>query len=143
MADIFTSYISKLLINRRGENGGIIKVKTTAFSPSGDVFEFDERITFPRVIQTEDSIAELKPEVSEIYPYKIVLPIEEDGANFLRSPSVSTEVTASQNYYAPVYFERYNPEVLAFIDKEFKELPDPNLVEVPEEQINPFGEVDA
>jgi hypothetical protein len=142
MADIFTSYISKLLINRR-DNDDVVKVTTKYFSPEGDVFELDTRVISPSIIQTEDSIAELKPEVSEIYPYKIVLPIEEDGANFLRSPSVSTEVTASQNYYAPVYFERYNPEVLIFIDREFKELADPNLVEVPEEQINPFGEVDA
>jgi hypothetical protein len=123
MADIFTSYISKLLINRRGDNDDVIKVRTTALSRDGDIYDFDKRITFPQVIQTEDSIAELKPEVSEIYPYKIVLPVEEDGSNLLVSPSVSTEVTASQNYYIPVYFERYDPTVLRRIDREFSELP--------------------
>lgn len=143
MADIFTSYISKLYLNQRGENDDVIKVTTKYFSPTGDIFELDTRVISPNVIQTEKSIAELKPEVSVIYPYKIVLPVEEDGANFLRSPSISTEVTASQNYYAPVYFERYNPEVLTFIDREFKELPDPENPIVPEEQINPFGEVEA
>jgi hypothetical protein len=140
MADTVTSYISKLYVNLRDANDDVIKVTTKAFSPAGDIFELDIRVISPNVIQTEKSISELKPEVSEIYPYKIVLPIEDDGANFLRSPSVTTEVTASQNYYMPVYFERYDRDVLAFIDKDFKELIDPENPTFLASEIDPFDE---
>jgi hypothetical protein len=38
------------------------------------------------------------------------------------SPNIDTPVTASQNYYVPIYTERYNQEVLRFIDTTFTEL---------------------
>ena len=40
----------------------------------------------------------------------------------LQSPSMTTQPTASQGYYVPIYFERYNADVIRNIDTRFTEL---------------------
>jgi hypothetical protein len=115
-------YISKLYINSKKANNDVITVTTKKFSSNGDIFEVDVRVISPSVVQTESSLAELKPEVSQVYPFKIVPPTDQTGRVIIQVPTLNTEVTASQNYYVPVYFERYNLDILREIDKEFVEL---------------------
>jgi hypothetical protein len=124
---ILDSYISKVLIDAKKQNDDVITVSTKYFSPAGDVYELDTRTLSPLLVQTTQSLQELKPEISEVYPYKIVTPIDFDGATLLLSPSIDTQPTASQGYYAPIYFERYNTDILVNIDKRFTELTDGTL----------------
>jgi len=122
MTDILQSYIPKFFVNLKRDNEDVITVSTQYFSPEGDVYELDKRTISPSVIQTTQSLAELNPEVSNVYPFKIVPPKDVDGSTIILSPSIETFPTASQNYYIPVYFERYNQQVVTLIDKEFREL---------------------
>ena len=124
---ILDSYISKVLIDLKKKNDDVITVSTKYFSPDGDVYELDTRTISPLLVQTTQSLQELKPEISDVYPYKIVTPIDFDGATLLLSPSIDTQPTASQGYYAPVYFERYDQDILVNIDKRFTELTDGTL----------------
>lgn len=121
-SNILNSYIPKFLVNLNRENEDVIIVTTNYFSPNGDSYVLDKRTISPSLIQTTQSLQELKPEISNVFPYRYPLPIEYDGANLFLSPSVDTEPTASQDYYTPIYFERYNTDVLNNIDKSFTEL---------------------
>lgn len=122
MIDILQSYIPKFIVDLNRDNEDVIKVSTRYFSPEGDVYELDKRTVSPSVIQTTQSLQELRPETSDVYPFAVVTPKDYDNSTILLSPSVETFVTASQNYYAPVYFERYNFDVINVIDKNFNEL---------------------
>ena len=122
MIDILRSYIPKFIVDINRNNDNIIKVSTQYFSPSGDVYTLDRRAVAPSVVQTEQDIQDLRPEVSTVYPFKIITPLDYDGSSIVLSPSATTIPTASQNYYAPVWFERYDPVVLNSLDVSFKEL---------------------
>ncbi len=122
MSNIFNSYIPKFLVDLKKDNDEIITVTTKYFSEGEDVYEVDTRILSPNLIQTTQSLQELRPEISTVYPFKIVTPLDFDGATVLQSPSINTEPTASQGYYAPIYFERYNVDVIRNIDTQFTEL---------------------
>lgn len=122
MNNIFNSYIPKFLVDLKKNNEDIITVTTNYFSAEGDVYELDTRTLSPNLIQTTQSLQELQPEISTVYPFKIVTPIDFDGSTILQSPSITTEPTASQGYYAPIYFERYNQDVIRNIDKNFSDL---------------------
>jgi hypothetical protein len=136
--DIFQSYISKVFINVNTGNDDVVKITTQKFSPDGDVFELDRRALSPSIIETEKSLEELAPEISSVFPFKVVTPVDSDGSVVILSPTTETEVTASQNYYMPIYFERYNLDVLRQIDKDFNEL---SAVPDPEEFVgSPFGD---
>jgi hypothetical protein len=130
MDKAFQSYISKVLVDVNRNNDDIIKVETEYLSSEGDVFVVDKRTVSPVMIPTTSSIQELQPEVSTSYPYKIVTPLDIDSSTVVLSPTIDTPVTASQNYYVPVYFELYKKEVLEAINKEFFELEGP-VVEEP------------
>lgn len=125
MASIFQSYISKVFIQTNTDNDDVVTISTQFLSPEGDVFTLDRRTLSPNIIKTTGSLEELKPEVSNIYPFKISTPILQDGSTEILSQTINTPVTASQNYYVPIYFERYTPEVLRRIDNEFTELTTP------------------
>lgn len=122
MANSFNSYISKLLVDVNRNNSDVIQVETEYLSPEGDVFILDKRTISPVMIPTTSSIEELTPEVSDIYPYKIATPLDIDNSTVVLSPTIDTPVTASQNYYVPVYFEIYKQEILQSVSKEFVEL---------------------
>jgi len=122
MIDILRSYIPKYIVDLNRDNEDVITVSTQYFSPSGDVYELDKRTISPSVIQTTQSLQELQPEVSNVYPFAIVPPKDVDGSTIIVGPSIETFPTASQNYYAPVYFERYNFQIINQIDKSFNEL---------------------
>jgi hypothetical protein len=122
MPNIFQSYIPKFLVDVINTNNDIITVTTKYFSPSEDVYELDTRTVAPVLVQTTQSLQELQPEISNVYPFKIVTPIDFDGATILQSPGVNTTPTASQGYYVPIYFERYDPDVIRNIDTTFIEL---------------------
>lgn len=123
MIDPLKSYIPKFLVNLNRDNDDIITVSTDYFSREGDLYQLDRRTVSPNVLVTTQSLQELQPEVSNVFPFKIVPPRDIDGSVILLSPDIETSVTASQNYYVPVYFERYNQDVVALIDREFTELP--------------------
>ena len=122
MNSIFNSYIPKFLVDLNKNNEDIITVTTKYFSPEGDIYELDTRTLSPNLIQTTQSLQELQPEISTVYPFKIVTPLDFDGSTILQSPSMTTQPTASQGYYAPIYFERYNADVIRNIDTRFTEL---------------------
>jgi hypothetical protein len=127
MSDLFTRYVSNILVNTRYANDDVVKVETNYLSPEGDVYVLDKRVISPSVLTTTSSLEQLQPEVSTIYPYKVTVPTDpNDGASIIFSPDVGIPVTASQNYYAPVYTERYNPTVIAQLDKRFLELTVPD-----------------
>jgi hypothetical protein len=122
MLNILNSYIPKFLVDLKKKNEEIITVTTQYFSPEGDKYELDIRTLSPNLIQTTQSLKELQPEISTVYPFKIVTPLDFDGSTILQSPSMTTRPTASQGYYAPIYFERYNANVIRNIDMRFTEL---------------------
>lgn len=134
MANSFQSYISKVLVDVNRNNDDVIKVETEYLSPEGDVFVLDKRTISPVMIPTTSSIQDLQPEVSTTYPYKIATPLDLDSSTVVLSPTIDTPVTASQNYYVPVYFELYQKNVLDAINKEFFELEPPVLEEIPVEE---------
>ncbi len=131
MAEIFRSYISKLQVSVKKNNDDIIFVSSSYLSPQGDVFVLDQRTVSPAVIPTVQSVQELSPETSTVYPYKVVPPLDFDSASIILSPTINTPVTASQNYYTPVYFERYEPTIISALNKTFNELPLPSAPQTP------------
>lgn len=122
MNNILQTYIPKFVVDLNRNNPDSFIVSTSYFSPEGDQFILDRRAVSPSVVITTQSLQDLQPEVSNTYPFKIVPPKEPDGSTLLLSPSVETEITASQNYYTPIYFERYDIDVLRALDRSFKEL---------------------
>jgi hypothetical protein len=120
--NIFTNYIPKFIVDLNRNNEDITFVSTSYFDTNGDVYILDTRAVNPVIIQTTQSLQELQPEVSAVYPFKIVVPLDPDGVNVLRIPTFESIPTASQHYYAPIYFERYNRDVLNRIEKSFTEL---------------------
>lgn len=134
MTNILDTYIPKFLVTlKRKQNDDLIFVSSSKFSDNGDVYTLDTRVISPNVIPTEESLNNLQPEVSDVYPYKIVTPIDVDGATIIYSPTPETQPTASQHYYAPLYFERYRPAVIVSIDSQFTELtaPEPSVSDSP------------
>jgi hypothetical protein len=119
--NLFDNYIKKFLIQVDQQNDDVLYVSSSYFSVERDVYVVDRALISPSVIQTTQSLQQLQFETSDVYPYKIITPVI-DGATVIYSPGVETEPTASQFYYAPVYFERYSPEVIANIDRTFNEL---------------------
>lgn len=126
--NVFDTYIPKYKVDSSRTNDDIIAVSSSLLSPEGDVFFVDKRLLSPVLVQTQKTINELSPEVSNTYPFRIVCPLDVDGSTMIQSPSLTTEPTASQSYYAPIYFERYNPAVLRNLDKEFLELTVPEII---------------
>jgi hypothetical protein len=122
MINILDSYIPKFLVDLRRNNDDIITVTTNYLSPEGDVYELDTRAVSPVMIQTTQSLQELRPEISNTYPFKIITPIDPDGSTVLLSPTPDAIPTASQGYYVPIYFERFQSDFLQSIDKNFSEL---------------------
>lgn len=122
MSNFLDSFVPKYLVTVNKKNEEIITVSTKNLSADGDTFIVDTRVLVPSVIETTQSLQELQPEVSDVYPYKIVTPVDYDGATILISPSISTQPTASQGYYVATYFERYNLDIVKNIDKNFVEL---------------------
>lgn len=122
MINILDSYIPKFLIDLNRNNDDIITVKTNYLSPEGDVYELDKRSVSPVMVQTTQSLQELQPEISNVYPFKVVTPIDPDGATVIVSPTPQAIPTASQGYYVPIYFERYQPQFIDNINREFTEL---------------------
>jgi hypothetical protein len=122
MNSIFNSYLPKFLADINKKNNDVIIVSSSYFSANGDVYVVDTRILSASVVQTAESLKELEPEISNVYPYKIVPPTDIDGSTVILSPSIDTNPTASQNYYTPIYFERYNPAIIKLINTQFTEL---------------------
>jgi hypothetical protein len=120
--NIFNNYIPKFVVELNRANEDIRFVSTSYFDQNGDVYVLDARTVNPSVIQTTQSLQELRPEISTTFPFKIVLPLDFDSANILQVPSIEGVPTASQHYYAPIYFERYTPDILQLIDRTFTEL---------------------
>jgi len=120
--NILRGYISKVFIDTKTSNDDVITVTTKKFSPTEEIFELDRRVISPSVLQTEKNLEELEPEVSDVYPFAVVPPEDPNGKTILYSPTIENEVTASQNYYVPVYFERYDLDILREINREFEEL---------------------
>ncbi len=122
MINILDSYIPKFLVELNRSNDDIITVTTQYLSSAGDIYELDKRSVNPILIQTTQSLQELRPEISTVYPFKIVTPVDVDGSTVIVSATPTTIPTASQGYYVPIYFERYQTNFIENINKEFTEL---------------------
>ncbi len=122
MTNILDSYIPKFLVDLNRNNEDIITVSTNYLSREGDVYVLDTRTVSPVLVQTTQSLQELRPEISNVYPFKIVTPVDIDGSVIIQSPTPDVNPTASQGYYVPVYFERYKTTFMENVDKTFTEL---------------------
>lgn len=122
MPDILNSYIPKFLVDLKRNNEDIIKVSTKYLSNEGYQYELVEETVSPSLTQTTQSLQELQPEISNVFPFKTVTPIQPDGSTLILTPSTDAVPTASQGYYVPIYFERYSQTVIRNIDKSFTEL---------------------
>ena len=122
MINILDSYLPKYIVDLHRENEDTITVRTRRFSQDGDEYELDIRTVQPNALQTSQSLNELRPEVSDTYPFKVVTPIDFDGATLIYGPSANTFPTASQHYYVPTYFERLTYDIMKLVDKGFYEL---------------------
>lgn len=122
MINILDSYIPKFIVELNRNNDDIITVTTEYLSPEGDIYELDKRSVSPILVQTTQSLQELRPEISTVYPFKIVTPVDVDGATIIVSATPNTIPTASQGYYVPIYFERYQTEFVQNVNREFTEL---------------------
>lgn len=132
MTNILDTYIPKFLVTLKNkENNDLIFVSSSNFSANGDVYVLDTRTVSPNVIATEQSLNDLQPDVSDVYPFKIVTPIDTDGSTIVYTPTLENPPTASQHYYAPLYFERYKAGVVNAINRQFTELT------IPEEGVGP------
>jgi hypothetical protein len=120
--DILNSYIQTFIVYLLRENDDVITVSTRYLSPNNDTYELDKRTISPVMIQTTQSIQELRPEISTVYPFRAPVELDYDNSAILLSPSVSAIPTASQDYYVPIYFERYKTDVVSLLDKDFVEL---------------------
>ncbi len=129
MSNKTATYISPVLVNANKENGDVVTIETEYLSPEGDTFQLNMNVLQPSALITTSSIAELKPEVSDVFPYKIVTPTI-SGSTLILSPSIETSPTASQNYYVAIKFERYQPSILRAIDRTFRELETPATVDI-------------
>lgn len=122
MINILDSYVPKFIVELNRNNDDIITVTTEYLSPEGDIYELDKRSVSPILVQTTQSLQELRPEISTVYPFKIVTPVDVDGATIIVSATPNTIPTASQGYYVPIYFERYQTEFVQNVNREFTEL---------------------
>jgi len=122
MPNIFKSYVPKFIVDVNRYNEDILIVSSSNFSPQGDTYVVQRAAVSPSVIQTTQSLNELRPEISNVYPYKAVTPLDFDGSTVILTRGPETVPTASQHYYAPVYFERYKQEVVQLVDDQFTEL---------------------
>lgn len=120
------TYIPKFLVAlKNAENDDIITVSTTNFSANGDVYVLDTRTISPNVITTTQSLNDLQPDVSDVYPFKVATPTDTDGSTIVYTPTLENDPTASQHYYAPLYFERYRPNIVNAVNRQFTELTAP------------------
>lgn len=120
--NILNSYIPKFLVDLKRNNEDVITVTTQYLSTDGDVYQLDTRTVSTSSIQTTQSLQELQPEISLVFPFRGPVKLDYDNSTLMLVPSITTVPTASQDYYAPVSFERYKQDVVALIDKEFSEL---------------------
>lgn len=121
-SNILNSYIPKFLVDLKRNNDDILKVSTRYLSADGYQYELVEETVSPVLVQTTQSLQELQPEISNVFPFKTVTSVQPDGSTLILTPSVDTVPTASQGYYVPIYFERYSQTVIQNIDKVFTEL---------------------
>jgi hypothetical protein len=126
MDSLFDTFISKKLVDSKKKNRDFVDVEYTKLDDNDVPYTIYRREISPSILHTEEDLIELKPEVSDIYPFKIVTPTNADGVTEILTPSLTAYPTASQNYYIPVYTEYYTHEVLRLIDREFRELPETN-----------------
>jgi hypothetical protein len=119
---ILRNSLNKVIISSDVANSDMIKVSTSVLSSNGDVYEVDTRLLTPSLVQTSREVAELNPEVSTSYPYKVIVDRDSSGVVQLYVPDIDIPVTASQNYYVPLYYERYSVPILRVLDRQFTEL---------------------
>jgi hypothetical protein len=126
MASLFDTFIPKKIVDSKKQNRDVVEVEYKQLDDNNLTYAIYQREISPSVLHSEDDLFELKPEVSQIYPFKIVTPVNDEGMTEILTPGITSHPTASQNYYIPVYIEYYDHNVLRLIDREFTELPETN-----------------
>lgn len=116
------TYISKVYISSLKESEQVITVTTQNLSPAGDVINLNTKLLVINPLISTSSLEVLQPEVSDVFPYKVVTPYLPNGHKLILSPSVKVFPTASQNYYMATKFERYNPVVARSLNRQFEQL---------------------
>jgi hypothetical protein len=128
MSNYTVSYISIALADAKKTNPNAIIVETD-YIEDGKTFTLAKgAIPQNALISASTDDINLIYETSQIYPYKVVTPKDESGATIIYSPNIQTFVTASQNYYTKLKFERYQQSILRSIDKSFLELEPPEEI---------------
>jgi hypothetical protein len=126
------SYLSRVYVQAFGLEGN--QVSTDFFGDDTDTFELVEESL--RTFQTQslgnlDKVTTLDTDIPTVYSYPFKTKVEKtlDSASLVYVQSVSTFPTASQYYYVPMVFERYQPSIMRAIDKEFTQLEVDPLIE--------------
>ena len=131
--EIRKDYISNVYVTTQLTGSNNITVDVY-FSEDGDYFELETESLRKLQSQSIGNIevhTELDPETingAYEYPYKTRVVRLIDSSSLVYVPSIDTFPTASQYYYAPIVFERYNPVVIRNIDTQFRQL----TVNIPE-----------
>jgi hypothetical protein len=126
MANLSKTFVPTKIVDSKKQNEDIVNVEYKKLDDDNFVYTIYQRELSPSILLTESDLFELKPEVSEIYPFKIVTPVSDEGVTEILAPSITSHPTASQNYYIPIYTEYYVHDVLRLIDRSFVELPETN-----------------
>jgi hypothetical protein len=128
MSNFTVNYISIALADAKKTNPNAIIVETD-YIEDGKTFTLAKTaIPVNAIISSSTDDVNLIYETSEVYPYKVVTSKDESGVTIIYSPNIETFVTASQNYYTKLKFERYQESILRSIDKSFLELEPPQEI---------------
>lgn len=122
------NYLSNIYVTTQTDFTENIEIYDVSFSEAGDFFTLD--VDALRRLQTQsigniESHSELDPDTINgeyTYPYKVKVPKLIDSSSLIYVPGVDTFPTASQYYYAPIVFDRYNPVIMRGINKNFEQL---------------------
>lgn len=131
MIDIMNVVIPKKIVTVDYTNADLKIVSSSYTAPDGTPSIRQKTVVKPDMKKLTIEDKSLHLDVSNNYPFKIVTLVTEDSASLIYSPSLQTYPTASQSYYAPLYAERFTPEFILAITREFTEF----TVESPPESI--------
>jgi hypothetical protein len=115
------SYLSPVYADIRRNNPAAILVESE-YLEDGQTFTLETSVIPQNALVSKTDLSELSPETSSIYPFKVVVQKDDTGVTTIYTPNITTPVTASQNFYTRLKFERYVPAIIRAVDTEFAEL---------------------
>lgn len=115
------SYLSPVQADISRNNPAVISIESE-YLENNQKFTLVQSAIAQNATLLKTDLQELKAETSSIYPFKVVVEKDNAGVSTIYTPNISTPVTASQNFYAALRFERYEPDIVRAINTTFDEL---------------------